>query len=155
MRENVPARLLIQLSQTSLETLAAVQRLLTSAAAVTPSEPGGKGCEAWVFRWTGRDWKVVFDGGEPFYLPDTLGAPYVDCLLHRPNEPISAFDLEVAVSPEKGEVRARNSIQPKSDAQALREYRKELGRRCRRRGMGPGWRGARRRSSVWRARSRR
>jgi predicted nucleic acid-binding Zn-ribbon protein len=71
---------------------------------------------------------VVFDGGEPFYLPDTLGAPYLDYLLHRPNEPISAFDLEVAVSPEKGEVRARNSIQPESDARALAEYREELGR---------------------------
>jgi len=80
----------------------------------------------YVFRWTGRDWKVVFDGGEPFYLPDTLGAPYLDYLLHRPNQPISAFDLEVAVSPEKGEVRARNSIQPESDARALAQYREEL-----------------------------
>jgi predicted nucleic acid-binding Zn-ribbon protein len=71
---------------------------------------------------------VVFDGGEPFYLPDTLGAPYLDYLLHRPNEPISAFDLEVAVSPDKGEVRARNSIQPESDARALAQYREELGR---------------------------
>jgi hypothetical protein len=69
---------------------------------------------------------VVFDGGEPFYLPDTLGAPYLDYLLHRPNEPISAFDLEVAVWPEKGEVRARNSIQPESDAGALAQYREEL-----------------------------
>jgi hypothetical protein len=128
MRESVPARLLMQLCQASPETLAAVQRLLTSAAAMTPSEPGGKGGPAWVFRWTGRDWKVVFDGGEPFYLPDTLGAPYLDYLLHRPNEPISAFDLEVAVSPEKGEVRSRNSIQPESDARALAQYREELGR---------------------------
>jgi hypothetical protein len=126
MRESVPARLLIQLCQASPETLAAVQRLLTSTAAMTPSKPGGKGGPAWVFRWTGRDWKVVFDGGEPFYLPDTLGAPYLDYLLHRPNEPISAFDLEVAVSPEKGEVRARNSIQPESDALALAQYREEL-----------------------------
>src|ERR1039458_6906201 len=128
MRESVPARLLIQLCQASPETLAAVQRLLTSTAAMTPSKPGGKGGPAWVFRWTGRDWKVVFDGGEPFYLPDTLGAPYLDYLLHRPNEPISAFELEVAVSPEKGEARATNSIQAESDARALAQYREELRR---------------------------
>jgi hypothetical protein len=48
--------------------------------------------------------------------------------LHRPNQPISAFDLEVAVSPEKGEARARNSIQPESDARALAQYWEELGR---------------------------
>jgi hypothetical protein len=42
--------------------------------------------------------------------------------------PISAFDLEVAVQPEKGEARSRNSIQPESDARALGEYRQELRR---------------------------
>jgi hypothetical protein len=71
---------------------------------------------------------VVFAGGEPFYLPDTLGARYLDYLLHHPNEPIGAFDLEVAITPEKGEGRSRNSIQAESDAQALREYRQELRR---------------------------
>jgi len=49
-------------------------------------------------------------------------------LLHHPNEPIGAFDLEVAITPEKQEARSRNSIQAESDAQALREYRQELRR---------------------------
>jgi hypothetical protein len=57
-----------------------------------------------------------------------LGARYLDYLLHHPNEPISAFDLEVAVTPEKGEARARNSVQPESDTRALEEYREELRR---------------------------
>jgi hypothetical protein len=82
----------------------------------------------YVFRWTGRDWEVVLSGGRVFRLPNTLGARYLNYLLHKPNEPIEAFELEVAVQPEKGEARSRNSIQPKSDAQALREYRQELGR---------------------------
>ena len=69
---------------------------------------------------------MVFDGGGEFHLEDTLGARYLDYLLHHPNEPIAAFDLEVAITPEKGEARFRNSIQPESDLQALREYRQEL-----------------------------
>jgi hypothetical protein len=81
-----------------------------------------------VFRWTGRDWKVVFGGGEPFYLEDTLGGRYVNYLVHHPNVPISAFELEVAVQPEKGEARSRNSIQPQSDPRARREYGQALRR---------------------------
>jgi hypothetical protein len=42
------------------------------------------------------------------------------------NEPIHAFDLEVKVQPEKGEARSRNSCQPESDPQAMREYRQAL-----------------------------
>ena len=82
----------------------------------------------YVFRWTGRDWEVVFGGGRAFHLPNVLGARYLDHLLHHPNEPISAFELEVAVSPEKGEARATNSIQAESDARALAQYREELRR---------------------------
>jgi hypothetical protein len=92
------------------------------------SEAGAERKSLYVFRWTGRDWKVVFGGGEPFYLEDTLGGRYLNYLVHHPNEPISAFELEVAVQPEKGEARSRNSIQPESDARALREYRQELRR---------------------------
>jgi hypothetical protein len=42
--------------------------------------------------------------------------------------PISAFELEVAVQPEKGEARSRNSIQPQSDPRARREYGQALRR---------------------------
>jgi uncharacterized protein YecT (DUF1311 family) len=90
------------------------------------SKPGAKARSAYVFLWTGRDWKVVFGDGEPFYIKDMLAAKCANYLLHHANDPVAAFDLEVAVQAEKGEARARNSIQEHSDARALREYRQEL-----------------------------
>jgi hypothetical protein len=142
MRESLPTRLLLMLAEATPEKLAAVERLLecgvrSGECGVINQSQADRGARspqcgirqpASVFRWTGRDWKVVFAGGEPFYLPDTLGARYVDYLLHHPNEPISAFDLEVEITPEKGEARSGNSIQLESDARALGEYRQELRR---------------------------
>ena len=48
----------------------------------------------YLFCQVGSQWKVIFDGGTPFYLPDTLGPRYLDYLLHRPNLAIRALDLE-------------------------------------------------------------
>jgi len=140
MKEALLGKLVMVLSRATPEELAATYRFATGEplpdakmnaegrmqSAEYGSRPGGG--PAYVFRWTGRDWQVVFDGGRPFYLEDTLGARYVNYLVHHPNVPISAFDLEVAIQPEKGEVRSKNSIQPESDAQALRQYRQELHR---------------------------
>jgi hypothetical protein len=87
-------------------------------------ESGGEsGC--W-FRRSGRGWEVVFGGGKAFYLEDTLGARYLDYLLHHPNAPISAFELEVAITPEKGQARALTSIQPGLDGQGRREVGQAL-----------------------------
>jgi hypothetical protein len=69
---------------------------------------------------------VVFGAGGQIYLPDTLGASYIDYLLHHPNVPITAFDLEVTIRAEKAEARSRNSVQPESDPQARRQYRQAL-----------------------------
>jgi hypothetical protein len=91
-----------------------------------PSQTGSKGSPAYIFRKAGMLWEVVCDRGEPFYLEDTLGARYLDYLLHEPNKPISAFDLEVAITPEKGEARSKDSIQPECDPQAKGEYREAL-----------------------------
>lgn len=111
------------------ERVADIERIFGQRKAETGKAESGKGEAArFAFRWTGRDWQVIFGGGEPFYLEDTLAAKYLDYLLHHPNEPISAFDLEVAITPEKGQARSRNSIQLESDPQALREYRQELTR---------------------------
>jgi hypothetical protein len=85
--------------------------------------PGGP---AYVFRWTGRDWEIVFGRGRAFHLEDTLGVRYVHYLVHHPNEAIAAFDLEVIIQPEKGEARSRNSIQPESDGPAKRQYAEAL-----------------------------
>ncbi len=142
MTESIPTRLLLMLAQATPEQLAAVERLLGGAGNETGRAESRKGTHSspnpvpalerearrFVFRWTGRDWEVVVDGGKPFYLEDTLGARYLNYLLHRPNEPVAAFDLEVAITPEKGEARSRTSLQPESDPQALREYRQELRR---------------------------
>ncbi len=80
----------------------------------------------YLFQHAGSFWKVVFDGGPEFVIEDTLGAKYLNYLLHRPNEGISAFDLEVAITPEKAKVRAKDSIQRKLDPEAARQYLREL-----------------------------
>ena len=111
---------------------APAQQLLPAGAtpilADGPAQAGTQGSPPYVFRRVGKHWQVVFAGGRMFRLRKTLGARYLDYLLHEPNEPIRAFDLEVEVQPEKGEARVRNTFQPDSDAQAMREYRQALPR---------------------------
>lgn len=80
----------------------------------------------YLFQHAGRAWKVVFDGGPEFLVEDTLGAKYLNYLLHRPNEAISAFDLEVAITPDKGTSRDKNSIQRNLDPETMRQYLREL-----------------------------
>ena len=125
MRESLLGKLVMVLSRATPEELAAIYRFATrepsESAELKPKSP-------YVFRKVGRHWQVVCGGGRPFRLRNTLGARYLDYLLHKPNDPMPAFDLEVEVQPEKGEARARDSFQPESDPQAMREYRQELGR---------------------------
>jgi hypothetical protein len=90
------------------------------------SAQGAEGAAQYLFRKAGIEWKVIFEGGRAFYLRDTLGARYLDYLLHDPNKTISAFELEAAITPEKGEARSKDSIQPQVDARAKREYRQAL-----------------------------
>src|ERR1017187_5584999 len=59
----------------------------------------------YVFRKPGRIWDIIFAGGRLFHLENTLGARYLDYLLHTPNDPILAFGLEVKIEPAKGEAR--------------------------------------------------
>lgn len=84
--------------------------------------------ERFVFRKAGRVWKVVFEGGEEFHVADTLGARYLDRLLHQPNRAMSAYDLEIGVTPEKERVRMRNSGNGGMGADATRSYLRELER---------------------------
>ena len=81
-----------------------------------------------VFRRNGRHWGVVFDGSAEFPVEDMLGVKYLDYLLHRANEPISAYDLEVAIQPDRATVRTKDSIQKKADPDAVRQYLRELNR---------------------------
>lgn len=87
---------------------------------------GGGG--RFVFRRSGQVWEVVHDGGGVFHLADTLGARYLDYLLHRPGAAVSAYDLEVAIRPERGQARARNSIQATLDPTTVKTYLRELER---------------------------
>jgi hypothetical protein len=145
MKEALLGKLVLVLSRATPEELAAIYYFATDkplesagcgvrgaelkrGRADGSSAPGAKGGRAYVFRKNGGLlWEVVIDEGDRFYLADTLGARYLDYLLHHPNEPISAFDLEVLIQPEKGEARSKDSIQPESDRQAVREYRQALG----------------------------
>ena len=79
-----------------------------------------------LFCQVGNQWKVIFDGGAAFYLGGTLGVKYLDYLLHRPNEPISALDLEKEIQPEKARARPKTSIQKTLDEAAARAKLQEL-----------------------------
>jgi hypothetical protein len=74
----------------------------------------------------GSFWTVTFDGGKPFPLPTTLGAEYLDYLLHHPSTPISAYDLEMTIRPEKAKARPKNSVQNNLDADAVRDYLRQI-----------------------------
>jgi hypothetical protein len=147
MRENLPAKLLLQLLEATPEEMAAIERILCGGkteigkavsrnrapgaerhTSPSPLPRAERESPRFVFRRIGKFWEVIFRGGRLFHLEDTLGTKYLDYFLHHPNDPISAFDLEVAIQPEKGVAWGKNSIQPESDAQAMREYRQELRR---------------------------
>jgi hypothetical protein len=75
----------------------------------------------------GAFWKVMFDGNE-LHAAHSLGTRYLDFLLHHPNQPISAFELELAIAPEKAAARAVNSYGQGNENDALRRSLRELNR---------------------------
>ena len=144
MQGALPTDLLLRLMSATDEEIAGVRSLLrmsgeprttgqrTKRQDVEPVKTGlvkSAGCARprCEFQRVGRMWRVVYGGGE-FLLEDTLGARYLDYLLHHPNVPVSAFDLEVAITPEKGRARDRQSIQLGLDEGSVREYLRELER---------------------------
>jgi hypothetical protein len=81
---------------------------------------GNKFCKA------GSHWDVTFDGAKTFHLPHTLGAEYLNYLLHHPSEAISAYDLEMTIRPDKAKARPKDSVQNNLDADAIRDYLRQL-----------------------------
>lgn len=75
---------------------------------------------------TGSYWAVTFGDAKPFPLPPTLGAEYLNYLLHHPSQPISAYDLERVIRPEKAKARTKDSIQNRLDTEAIRSYLRQL-----------------------------
>jgi hypothetical protein len=61
-----------------------------------------------------------------FHLNDSLGTRYINYLLHNPNVPISAADLEQQIRPEKAGIRAKTSIQNHLDDKTIKAYLKEV-----------------------------
>jgi hypothetical protein len=111
------------------------------AAAPRPISPGvASGTRSFVR--CGDFWKVIFDGHE-LHVEHSLGAryldyllhhpnqpisAYLDYLLHHPNQPISAFELELTIAPEKASARAVNSFGARNDSDAVRRSLRELDR---------------------------
>jgi hypothetical protein len=104
MKEVLLGKLVLVLSRATPEELATVYRFATRGhleraeggvrgaelergQAHGSSMAGAKGRRAYVFRRTRRHWEVIFAGGRVFRLRNTLGARYLDYLLHAPNEP--------------------------------------------------------------------
>ena len=96
------------------------------ATPATDCEPPAAEPPKHLFHKAGSYWDVIFESGEPFHLKDTLGTKYIDYLLHHPNKVISAYNLEIAIQPEKADARPKNSIQDDSDPRAVCEYLREL-----------------------------
>ena len=131
MPDTISTDSLMRFVSATPEQRAAIDRFLLGAldeigsgASRTGEERGAR----FVFRKAGSRWRVVLDGGTEFFLDDTLGARYLGYLLHHPNQTISAFDLEVAIQPEKAGVRSKNSIQKQADPETTRSYLRELTR---------------------------
>jgi hypothetical protein len=79
-----------------------------------------------MFRRSGKFWDIIFAGGRLFHLENTLGARYLDYLLHTANDPILAFGLEVKIEPAKGEARCTTSIQATMDSRMRRDCERAL-----------------------------
>ena len=95
-------------------------------AQASPNPRAEREAAKYVFRRAGKFWDIIFAGGGLFHLENTLGARYLNFLLHTANDPILAFGLEVKIEPAKGEARSTTSIQAAIDPRARREYERAL-----------------------------
>jgi hypothetical protein len=126
MASTITPELARRFFEASPEQVVAIARIL--GCGVRGAECGVTPTPRFLFRPAGSHCEVVFEGTDPFYVRNNLGARYLDYLLHHPNEVISAYDLEVSVQPEKAGARSRNSIQEKLDAETVKSYLRELNR---------------------------
>jgi hypothetical protein len=85
-----------------------------------------KGKARFKFTRKGSVYVVRYDGMPKFHMAVNLGPRYIEHWLYHPNAPISSFDLERVVRPEKALVRAKDSIQGHQDAEAVRAYLRQL-----------------------------
>ncbi len=126
----ISSELLVRLTQASPEELAAIERLLGVRARSATGEvrPPVVNSARFRFRRSGEFWEVVFEGGGVFHLKDSPGARYLEYLLHHPNVPIKAVDLEIAIAPTKAAARTMKAREEATDPEAVRAYLRDLDR---------------------------
>jgi 7-cyano-7-deazaguanine synthase in queuosine biosynthesis len=95
-----------------------------SAVPVAPENIAETGAQ-YLFQKSGSVWKVRFNGASEFSINDTLGAKYIDYLLHHPGDVISSLELEQEINTAKAEVRTVEVITQTHDEKSLLEYAKE------------------------------
>ena len=123
MDTTIPIELLLRLINATPEQRAVAANLRGVAVDLGPATTAKP---KFVFRKAGSHWDVVFDGSETFHLPDKLGTQYIGHFLHHANSPVSSFDAERIIQPEKAQVRAKDSVQGLLDAEAVRQYLRQL-----------------------------
>lgn len=106
----------------------AVKRLLSGWEGEAARSTAAIDSADYLYQKRGATWEVVFEGGLPFHIKDSLGAYYIGHLLHHPNKPIPCFDLEVAIKSEKATARGDTSIQPTADGTAIKSFLRDLDR---------------------------
>lgn len=127
MNAAMPIDLLLRLINATPEQRAVVDQyvsatmVITGGHQATPLPP-----KRFVFCKAGSHWDVTFDGLTTFHLPDKLGSKYIGYFLHHANQAITPFDLERVIQPEKAQARAKDSIQGQLDAEAVRQYLRQL-----------------------------
>ena len=127
MNAAMPIDLLLRLINATPEQRAVVDQYLSATMVITDGHQAAPlPPKRFVFSKAGGFWTVTFDGGKPFPLPPTLGVEYLDYLLHHPSEPISAYDLEMAIRPDKAKSRPKNTVQHHLDPEAIRDYLRQL-----------------------------
>jgi hypothetical protein len=77
----------------------------------------------YVFVRQGEFWRVSFQGSPEFFIKDTLGAAYLALILHRPNEALSALDIELAARGDRARYRPDNAPEQHTSEEILNEYR--------------------------------
>lgn len=127
----IPVEQMMRYVNASAEQRAVIDRYLMSGNAQLLTPPRRTAQQPveqaqYQFRPAGVVCDVVFNGSPVFHIKNTDGAKYLDHLLHRPNETIRAFDLEVAIKPYKAQVRETNTAQMTVDERTKREARAEL-----------------------------
>ncbi len=70
-----------------------------------------------------RDWRIVFEGGEEFFLRDMSGLRFLDYLLHHPHKPVECIELEKKADLSKDGMRLFTTTQLVSDPKAETAYK--------------------------------